>query len=460
MSKFEGFVKSTLKSEEHEAKVAFTNAKSEALKTTFSDDFIETTFALIGMELDNLSLAENIKTISKISEVRLKELLAGKTPSVGEPSMPTIEIEAIIENLNGRIKQLSAGENSPERLQAVARKNDLQDRKKLRILKDDILAQIQRLNKIEELREIKNNNSRRILTTKNKEISDRLVTDALRGRFARELQKLKVGTMPLELVKSDRNATSLFKVCFVERPKEPVAEVLSEGEHRCVALAAFLAELVTAREYSGIVFDDPMSSLDHKYRKRVSKRLVEESAHRQVIVFTHDLAFLFELKREVEEQGLDINFQHIKKRAGVSGHVINELPMKAKSAFSISGSIKSELKSLKGQFDSFTEIKRTITAKGVIAELRTAWEQAIADFIHPVLGRFENGVRGNSFFKLAVLSDLDVSIVKSARSRLSDNLHHSSEALNPAEVSHSDLVKEVIVLEDWLHDIQTRQKQA
>jgi len=41
-----------------------------------------------------------------------------------------------------------------------------------------------------------------------------------------------------------------------------------------------------------------MSSLDHIYRARVAKRLAEEAQHRQVIVFTHDLGFLFEITRE------------------------------------------------------------------------------------------------------------------------------------------------------------------
>jgi len=369
VSKFEKFVKSTLKADEDKARLAVINARTAAQRTALDEDFIETMFSLISTELDNAALAEKLKENARACQKRLEDFLKDAEATVNEPSLPECELKALIEDMNSRIIQFNAGENSPERLKIINRKNELQDRKNLIVLKDDILAQIGRLKQIKNLQKIKSENSKRILTSKNKEVSDRMVTDALRGRFAREVQKLEIGTMPLELVKSDKNATSLFKVCFVERPKEPVGEVLSEGEHRCVALAAFLAELVTAKEYSGIVFDDPMSSLDHKYRRRVSKRLVEESAHRQVIVFTHDLAFLFELKRESEEQKLDINYQHVKKRGGVSGHVDNELPMKAKSAFSISGSIKSELKVLKGQFDNFDEVKRTITAKGIIAEL-------------------------------------------------------------------------------------------
>jgi hypothetical protein len=41
------------------------------------------------------------------------------------------------------------------------------------------------------------------------------------------------------------------------------------------------------------LFFTPVSSLDHMHREKVAKRLAEESAQRQVVVFTHDLAFLF-----------------------------------------------------------------------------------------------------------------------------------------------------------------------
>jgi len=41
---------------------------------------------------------------------------------------------------------------------------------------------------------------------------------------------------------------------------------------RCLALAAFLAELAASDSRSAIVFDDPVSSLDHMHRVNVAKR--------------------------------------------------------------------------------------------------------------------------------------------------------------------------------------------
>jgi ABC-type proline/glycine betaine transport system ATPase subunit len=267
--------------------------------------------------------------------------------------------------------------------------------------------------------------------------------------------------MPVELRKvKDSNAVSYFQVCLVEKPDEPVGEIFSEGEHRCVALAAFLAELVTSKQYSSIVFDDPMSSLDHIHRRAVAARLVEEAEHRQVIVFTHDLTFLFELRREADAKTRSIQYQTVCRKQSRPGFVESELPMKAKSAQQLAQSLRSELKEAKHQFDTWPDARRTIFCKGIIEQLRESWDQGIADFVFPVLARFDNAIKGNSLFKLAIISDDDVKTVTAARGRLSEEMHTSAETLNPETVSHADLIAEVVKLETWLGSIQQRQKEA
>ena len=82
-------------------------------------------------------------------------------------------------------------------------------------------------------------------------------------------------------------------------------------------------------------------------------------------------------------------------------------------------------------------------SKGVIEQLREAWDQAIADFIYPVLGRFDNHIKGGSLYKLAVLQEPDVVTITEARKRLSGDLHASAQTINPASVTHTELVAEV-----------------
>ena len=85
----------------------------------------------------------------------------------------------------------------------------------------------------------------------------------------------------------------------MQHKSKNAGEILSEGEYRCVALAGFMAELATNDSDSGIIFDDPVSSLDHLHREAIAKRLAAEGRSRQMIVFTHDLPFYFCLETPV-----------------------------------------------------------------------------------------------------------------------------------------------------------------
>lgn len=52
----------------------------------------------------------------------------------------------------------------------------------------------------------------------------------------------------------------------------PAERILSEGETRIVALAAFLADITGSGQNSPFIFDDPISSLDQSFEERVVMR--------------------------------------------------------------------------------------------------------------------------------------------------------------------------------------------
>ena len=169
---------------------------------------------------------------------------------------------------------------------------------------------------------------------------------------------------------------------------------------------------------------------------------------------------MFEVKREAEANGVAIHYQHVKRRMKTPGHVTNDLPLKAKEAPALVGALRTELKDIKGQLDTVSETKRVILVKGVIEQLREAWDQVIADFIAPVLGRFDNHIKGNSLHKLLVLTQDDVDLIKSARGSLSEGLHNASGALNPAEVTHEELSSEVTIIHDFIESLKKRLTQT
>lgn len=459
---FETFIKSSTKAEEDAAAKAHGNTLRSAATHRMNVSAVRQLASLIATEIGDVSLSQRVRACGVRAAWRLRALVRQHPAPTADAVYPATELDALSGDLAGRAALLSADQTSPEHVALVRECAELKDREALGAFVADIKAEIERRKEADAIAKAAKDTAKRSVTTKNKELSDKLVTNALRGRFAREIEKLKLSRMPVELRKvKDANAVSYFQVCLVEKPDEPVGEIFSEGEHRCVALAAFLAELVTSKQYSGIVFDDPMSSLDHIHRKAVAARLIEEAQHRQVIVFTHDLTFLFELRREAEARDRPVQYQTVCRKQSRPGYVEGELPMKAKSAQQLAQSLRSELKEAKQQqFDTWPDAKRTIFSKGIIEQLRESWDQGIADFIFPVLGRFDNSIKGTSLFKLAVISDDDVKTVTSARGRLSEELHTSSETLNPETVLQADLLAEVVKLETWLASVVQRQKDA
>src|SRR5690606_3999306 len=119
------------------------------------------------------------------------------------------------------------------------------------------------------------------------DIADKVITPKLRDRFQEEIVRLAAEKVRVEIVRSGgRYGSPQYQIRLYAKPNAPVKAILSEGEQTCVALAAFLTELATATHNSALVFDDPVTSLDHKWRKRVATRLVEEGHKRQIIIFT------------------------------------------------------------------------------------------------------------------------------------------------------------------------------
>ena len=69
-----------------------------------------------------------------------------------------------------------------------------------------------------------------------------------------------------------------------------------------LALAYFLAELGSAADVPGVIFDDPVTSLDHRIRSKVIAKIVGLAKERQVVVLTHDLPFYCELKEAATQE--------------------------------------------------------------------------------------------------------------------------------------------------------------
>lgn len=257
-------------------------------------------------------------------------------------------------------------------------------RKWLDVVKEDVLAQIARLKAIDGLKNAQKTTATNKITALSTELAKTLVTNRLRARFAQEIDKLGVAGLAIEFRQAKSSAgIPFFHVRLISKPDEPVGKVLSEGEHRCVALAAFLAELATIDTASAIVFDDPVSSLDHVHRDKVAERLANESLTRQVIVFTHDVAFLVLMEdacRATQARAaIPIAYRLISRGPDAAGFCYAEPPANVLPIEKVVTQMRNHLANVKIHYERGDQTNWRREVGSFEKELREAWAVGIRD---------------------------------------------------------------------------------
>ena len=144
--------------------------------------------------------------------------------------------------------------------------------------------------------------STRHITTKYNELFQTLVTARFVELFQKNLSRFDSSLHVTVATRGQKGETVREIVLSNETSQRAysIDHVLSEGEKRAVALADFLTEAELDPDCTGVVIDDPVSSFDIHARRSLARHLVELAATRQVVIFTHDLAFLYELKSQAK----------------------------------------------------------------------------------------------------------------------------------------------------------------
>ena len=207
------------------------------------------------------------------------------------------ELHARIAEFERQAAEIEAQVAASDRAGDVARQLELRARQYVAGQAKAVRAELERLGQVAQheawLKEVTGLTRR--VSTKSGELSKTLITQAYVERFNRELQALGADRIrvDLEYVGAKRglprHRIQLQKLS--PRDANP-AEILSEGEQRIVTLAAFLADVTGRTDKGPFSFDDPISSRDQRFEERAVRRLIELSADRQVLAFTHRLSFM------------------------------------------------------------------------------------------------------------------------------------------------------------------------
>lgn len=174
-------------------------------------------------------------------------------------------------------------------------------------------------------------------------------------------------------------------------------KVLSEGEQRAIALALFLAEIRSLPHRSAIIFDDPSTSLDHRYRRKMAERIVAIAAERQVIILTHDAVFLTELHNALRRDGQEASYKSI-QWDGAPGQVTDGLTWETMTSKMRLNEIAEMAKNLKSAQGGYMNDRQAEVISQAYSKLRGTIERATREeFMNNTIQPFSNVVSVESF---------------------------------------------------------------
>lgn len=264
-----------------------------------------------------------------------------------------------------------------------------------------------------------------------RELQEAAITERLRKAVENEIRELDLVADRIEITGHASKGQTVIHLKLKEPSRAKVRNVLSDGEQRALSLAFFLAEIAVSDERSAIILDDPVSSLDHERRAYLAKRLADESKLRQVIVFTHDMAFVHLLQEAADEAGVELHGQELQRAFHRVGIVADELPTKmlapAKRLRALRHRLRSGLLPKHKRQDPLYEQE----ADRWVADLRKAYDQLIEDkVLNGTVRRFSSHVRVRQLHDVKWTPEIAERIDKAMR-KASPKAHHEPMTLHP-----------------------------
>lgn len=455
LKSFETFVKSTLEKEAVDAEKKYSD-RINALPERLQKEILATKCAAANLNEDWLNCLDNIWEQIKTRANSIKS--STETAIDDKFILDNIKIlksiaqdyEKSAEQFDKDAKQFDRNKASKELLELNAQKwcfNQL----------DQIYKEVGRLIKVAEFDKWISQCNTRAITSKSSQISETAITEEYVKRFNSELSALNAKKIKVELVKEKAvkgTITHSLRLKGIDGYKP--SEVLSEGEHRIIALAAFLADVTGGNNNNPFVFDDPISSLDQRFEEKTVERLLELSKTRQVIIFTHRLSLLGQLNEKCESKS--INIIGIRKENWGAGE-IGTTPLFAKKTIPALNKLKDErLARAKKIYTELGSEEYYPLGKALCSDLRIIVERIVEiDFLADVIQRYRRSVNTKGKVgKLVKIKKEDCDIIDDYMTKYS-SFEHSQPDESPVEIPEpEELENDIKALLDWLSEFNNR----
>lgn len=412
-------------------------------------------------------IAADVRRFVVVAGLRKRHVLraidAQQSPSpLAAGTSPLKALREFIQRESDRASALEKAAVDAARTQLKSECAELHDRELLGPLLPKVKAEIERLCRVNTIDKCIVATNTKPITELGNGLAEQVLTPQLRDRFTEELIGLAGSKVRAELTYAGGKAgTPQYQVRLIARPSADVAGVLSEGESKCVALAGFLTELATADHRSAIIFDDPVSSLDHKWRQKVAKRLVQEGRARQVVVLTHDIVFVHDLYDHARKEDVPCELRNLRRDSTGTGVVGDGLPWLGMKVEARLDALGKRARAARTLFETGDEDAYNREVETLYSDLRATWERALEDvaFGRTVL-RHRDYIDSGDLRKVSVLTLQDCDDFRKHFHKCCDvtNSHDRSPGRNSEHPEPTELLEDIKALEDWVKDLRERQK--
>lgn len=465
MNTFESYIKDSLEKSASQAETILKELTSKLVQIPDDVDWNTRLAVLKTNEENNLVLLRTLR--------ERKSLVLGADEI---KNLPQVDWGFIDASLIGMSKAFDVEEKALLQLQTdqgrqelTNRVNELKAAQWLNQNKKLIINEVARIKQVALLTKALSLSKTNQLSSKSNSLSQELISDGYRNRFSAELTKLggkRLKVRPRENKKGKGETTFDIELIDAAHSVSP-SLILSEGESRIVALAAFIADMTGEQYVTPFIFDDPISSLDQDYEERVIKRLIELSEDRQVIIFTHRLSLVALVEDEMKKRntgGLGkpivhdiLTLQSFAGRVGmhVPGNIRNQQPKKALNSL-LNDSLPKVQKAYKnGDLELFDS-----EAKSLCSNFRIMVERSIETILlSDVVLRFRRGVMtGNKLMSLTRINSEDCQILEDLMSRYSVFEHSQPDELPDALPEVEVIEQDLKALIKWIDDFEGRKK--
>lgn len=460
LKRFHEFVSDTTAQDAETAK-----KELETLLATLARQRVESqpvAVAIATIELSDPGYGTRVQSLFDAFSARQAAMIAGEQPTDVSIAAEITTHTAQSKGLRDQASSIDAADFAGRLAQAQTEEDRLRDQMAMRDGKSQIESERTRLRTLTVLNDKFAETNTRALTEKVGELTKKYVTEEARDRFTRETDRLGLERVTFKATRPRQGIGLLHKADFLNAcAGARLGDVLSEGEQTALGFAGFLTEVHFDASKSALVFDDPVSSLDHMRREAVANRIVDLAGERQVIVFTHDVAFTMALRKTAEALDVPFATRGIERKRKIGpGFTTLKHPWTAQDAAQRVDTLRQEVAALRRDEEGMSDHDYQRATEEIAGHMSQTWERIISQVLaEPLVDYRALEVRVGKLRVIGRVSPADVKTYDDSYSRISAwaARHDPHPELNYTPPSIAPLTAEIDVLDTWLKSVKKYQ---